>query len=62
MRSKNENTGGTSAVRYYPPLDTWQNIGHYSAMNTPFRLQFTCVNERSGSDRPSTDFAGSIDY
>lgn len=61
MRSKNENTGGTSAVRYYPPLDTWQNLGKYSARNTPFRLQFTCVNERSWSDSPSTDFAGSLD-
>jgi hypothetical protein len=60
MRSKNVNTGLTSIIGYYPPLNTWQNLGHYSAKNTPFRLQFTCVNERSWPESPSTDFAGSL--
>jgi hypothetical protein len=61
MRTKNENTGLTSQIAYYPPLNTWQNLGRYSAASTPFRLQFTCVNPR-GNDSPSTDFAGSLDY
>ncbi|MDK1474679.1 hypothetical protein QNO07_14825 [Streptomyces sp. 549] len=62
MRTKNENTGGTSSARYYPPLDKWQNMGKYSKKNTAFRVQFTCVNERKGSERPTTDFSGSLDY
>lgn len=62
MRSRNENTGVVSATRFYPPLNTWQNLGFYSASGTPFRLQFTCVNERNWWERPSTDFQGSLDY
>jgi hypothetical protein len=62
MRTLNVNTGGTSAVRYYPPLNTWQNLGSFLAKNSPFRLQFTCVNPRSSiTDRPSTNFSGSLD-
>ncbi|MHC5903947.1 hypothetical protein ACVNF4_08570 [Streptomyces sp. S6] len=62
MRTKNVNSGDTSSARYYPPLDGWQNMGKYGAKSTQFRLQFTCVNERKGSDRPDTDFSGSLDY
>ncbi|MFE7457443.1 hypothetical protein [Streptomyces sp. NPDC057554] len=62
MRTKNVNTGGTSAARYYPPLDKWQNMGKYTKKSTAFRLQFTCVNERKNGERPSTDFSGSLDY
>ena len=63
MRTLNVNTGATSVVAYFPPLNTWQKMGYYSAKSTPFRLQFTCVNPRSSIlDRPSTNFAGSLDY
>jgi hypothetical protein len=62
MRTLNVNTGGTSAIRYYPPLDTWQNLGSFSSKNAPFRLQFTCVNPRKSGDSPETDFAGSLDH
>ena len=62
MRTLNVNTGSTSAIRYYPPLGTYQNLGTFSAKNSPFRLQFTCVNERSSIlDRPSTNFWGTLD-
>ena len=62
MRTLNVNTGAVSASRYYPPLDTYQNMGTFSAKNSPFRLQFTCVNERSSIfDRPSTNFWGTLD-
>ena len=62
MRTLNVNTGSTSAIRYYPPLDTYQNMGTFSAKNSPFRLQFTCVNPRSSIlDRPSTNFWGTLD-
>lgn len=62
MRSRNVNTGTNSATRYYPPLNSWQNLGKYSAKSTPFRLQFTCVDERKWNERPSTNFEGSLDY
>jgi hypothetical protein len=62
MRTLNVNTGSTSAIRYYPPLGTYQNLGSFSAKSSPFRLQFTCVNERSNIlDRPSTNFWGTLD-
>ena len=61
MRSLNVNTGLTSAIAYYPPLNVWQNLGKYSAKGTPFRLQFTCQNPRNPNDNPSTDFSGSLD-
>lgn len=63
MRTLNVNTGSTSVIQYYPPLNTWKNLGKFSKKSSPFRLQFTCTNERSGIyDRPSTNFAGSLDY
>lgn len=63
MRTLNVNTGSTSAVRYYPPLDQWQNLGYFRNADRPFRLQFTCTNPRDGWwDRPSTTFSGSINY
>ncbi|MBB1246681.1 hypothetical protein GL263_24470 [Streptomyces durbertensis] len=61
LRTRNVNTGGVSSARYYPPVDEWQNMGKYKKKNTPFRLQFTCVNERK-KDKPDTDFSGSLDY
>jgi hypothetical protein len=63
MRTLNVNTGATSVVAYFPPLNTWQKMGYFSAKSSPFRLQFTCVNPRSSIfDRPSTNFDGSLDY
>jgi hypothetical protein len=62
MRTLNVNSGVTSAIRYYPPLDTWQNLGTFSAKNSPFRLQFTCVTPRKSGESPETDFAGSLDH
>lgn len=62
MRTLNVNTGGVSATRYYPPLNKWQSMATFSKKNSPFRLQFTCVNERAHIlDRPSTNFWGSLD-
>lgn len=44
-------------------MNSWKSMGSFSAKNSPFRLQFTCVNPRSSIlDRPSTNFAGSLDY
>jgi hypothetical protein len=63
MRTLNVNTGATSVVAYFPPLNSWKSMGYFSAKNSPFRLQFTCVTPRSSIlDRPSTNFAGSLDY
>lgn len=62
MRTLNVNTGSTSAIRYFPPLNTWQKMGTFSKSNSPFRLQFTCTSPRSNIlDRPSTTFSGSLD-
>lgn len=63
MRTKNENTGLVSATRYYPPLNTWQNMGYFSSKNSPFRFQFTCINPKNWwESSPSTDFSGTTDY
>jgi hypothetical protein len=61
MRTRRESDGANSTIRNYPPLDSYQNLGKYSAVNTGFRLVFTCVNPRT-SGSPSTDFAGTLDY
>lgn len=63
MRTKNENTGSTSAIGYYPPLDTYQNMGYYATKNSPFRFQFTCVNSKNWWEpSPDTSFYGTADY
>ena len=61
MRTRRESDGSNSAIRNYPPLNTYQNLGKYTSINTGFRLVFTCVNPRT-SGSPTTDFAGTLDY
>lgn len=61
MRTKSVNTGDTSATRYYPPLDKWQDMGKFAKKNAPFRLQFSCQNARKWNERPNTEFEGTLD-
>lgn len=63
MRTKNENTGSTSVIGYYPPLDTYQNMGYFATKSSPFRFQFTCVNSKNWwESSPDTSFYGTADY
>lgn len=61
MYTRRESDGAASAVRQYPPLDSYQNLGKYTSVNTAFRLVFTCVNPKT-SGSPTTDFSGTLDY
>lgn len=60
MFSQSAGTGASGSPRFYPPLNTWQDLS-WHANNTGFRLVFTCVNPRT-SGSPSTNFSGSVDY
>ncbi len=62
FRVKYENTGLTSSIAYIPPIGTVQQLSGTQSGGTPFRNQFSCVSPRSGTDSPSTDFAGSQLY
>ena len=62
MRTKAESSGAIGTTQYFPAGSSYLTFAKYAAKGTKFRLQFTCRNERKGSERPDTDFAGSLRY
>lgn len=62
MASIKVNSGKWSPHRYFPPLNQWKSLSYFKYKNQPFRLAFTCQDERDGWERPTTDFSGTLHY